>query len=138
MRSGVRSYIGAAVHVAIDRNPGLLSSAQRLYLDHAATTPVLPEARAAMAAALEVWANPSSPHADGRRARAALEQARRGIADALGWRHDVILTSGASEAIHIVASRAKIVGASSARPSMRRESRLWVRLPRCCRSMAMD
>ncbi len=108
MRSGVRSYIGAAVHVAIDRNPGLLSSAQRLYLDHAATTPVLPEARAAMAAALEVWANPSSPHADGRRARAALEQARRGIADALGWRHDVILTSGASEAIHIVASRARI------------------------------
>src|SRR6476469_6867038 len=85
-----------------------LNRPDRVYLDHAATTPVLPEARAAMAAALEVWANPSSPHADGRRARAALEQARRGIADALGWRHDVILTSGASEAIHIVASRARI------------------------------
>ena len=82
-------------------------TSDRLYLDHAATTPVLPQARAAMARALEVWANPSSPHADGRRARATLDQARREIADALGWRHDVILTSGASEAIQIVAARAK-------------------------------
>ena len=80
----------------------------RLYLDHAATTPVLPEAQAAMARALETWANPSSPHADGRRERAALEDARRTIAEALGWRHDVIFTSGASEAIQIVAERAKV------------------------------
>ncbi|HEX5259085.1 MAG TPA: aminotransferase class V-fold PLP-dependent enzyme [Sphingomicrobium sp.] len=79
----------------------------RLYLDHAATTPVLPQAREAMARALEAWANPSSPHGDGRKARAALEEARRAIAEALGWRHDVILTSGASEAIQIVAARAK-------------------------------
>jgi cysteine desulfurase len=84
-----------------------LSASERLYLDHAATTPVLPEARAAMAAALEAWANPSSPHADGRKARATLEEARKAIADALGWRHDVILTSGASEAIQIVTARAK-------------------------------
>ena len=84
-----------------------MSGPERLYLDHAATTPVLPEARVAMAAALEAWANPSSPHADGRKARAALEEARNTIADALGWRHDVILTSGASEAIQIVAARAK-------------------------------
>src|SRR4051812_42777577 len=107
VRSGVASYIGAAVHVAIGRNPRLLSAPDRLYLDHAATTPVLPQARAAMAGALETWANPSSPHADGRKARAALEEARKGIADALGWRHDVILTSGASEAIQIVAARGK-------------------------------
>lgn len=80
----------------------------RLYLDHAATTPVLPGAREAMGRALEAWANPSSPHADGRRSRAALEESRRGIADALGWRHDVILTSGASEAIQIVAARARM------------------------------
>jgi len=84
-----------------------LSVSERLYLDHAATTTVLPEARAAVARALEIWANPSSPHADGRKARAALEAARRAIADALGWRHDVILTSGASEAIQIAASSAK-------------------------------
>lgn len=82
----------------------------RLYLDHAATTPVLPEARAAMAEALAQWANPSSPHADGRAARAALERARADVADALGWRHDVILTSGATEAISIVASRASLPG----------------------------
>ena len=80
---------------------------ERVYLDHAATTPVLPEAREAMARALESWANPSSPHADGRRERGALEKSRRTIADMLEWRHDVILTSGASEAIQIVASRAK-------------------------------
>lgn len=88
----------------------------RLYLDHAATTPVLPAARAAVAEALERWANPSSPHADGRAARAALEQARREIAEALNWRHDVILTSGASEAIAIVAARVaaqrRLVGAT--------------------------
>ena len=82
-------------------------ASDRLYLDHAATTPVLAEARAAMADALGAWANPSSPHADGRAARAALEAARAQIAGALDWRHDVILTSGASEAIAIVAARAK-------------------------------
>jgi cysteine desulfurase len=78
--------------------------ADRLYLDHAAITPVLPEARDAIARALERPGNPSSPHADGREARARLEQARRTIADALGWRHDVIFTSGGSEAIQIAAS----------------------------------
>ena len=80
----------------------------RVYLDHAATTFVLPEARSAMAAAFEAWANPSSPHADGRAARAALEAARATIAELLGWRHDVIFTSGASEAIAIGAARAKV------------------------------
>jgi cysteine desulfurase len=85
-----------------------LNASERLYLDHAATTPVLAAAQAAMARALADWANPSSPHADGRRARAALEEARKAIAEALGWRHDVILTSGASEAIQIVAARAKV------------------------------
>ena len=85
-------------------------SPTRLYLDHAATTPVLPEAQAAMSDALARWANPSSPHADGRAARAALEEARGRIAEALGWRHDVILTSGASEAIAIAAARARVPG----------------------------
>lgn len=106
VRSGLGFYIGAPDDVAIGRNPRLLSVASRLYLDHAATTPVLPEARAAVAHALEHWANPSSPHANGRAARAALEAARRTIAEALGWRNDVILTSGASEAVQIAAERA--------------------------------
>jgi cysteine desulfurase len=87
-----------------------LSESRRVYLDHAATTPVLPEARAAVARAFEKWANPSSPHADGRAARAMLEEARSTIAEMLGWRHDVIFTSGASEAIEIVAKRARVPG----------------------------
>ena len=82
----------------------------RIYLDHAATTPVLPEAREAMARALDLWANPTSPHGEGRAARAALEEARQTIAEALGWRHDVIFTSGASEAVAIAAKRAKAPG----------------------------
>lgn len=106
VRSDVASYIGAGVQVAIGRKAAVLSGAERLYLDHAATTPILAQARSAVAAAMEGWANPSSPHADGRRARAAFEAARRSIAKSLDWRHDVILTSGASEAIQIVAARA--------------------------------
>jgi cysteine desulfurase len=94
--------------VAIGRNPAVLSKPERLYLDHAATTPILPEARTAVASAMQAWANPSSPHADGRRARAALEEARRTIASELAWRHDVVITSGGSEAIQIAAGRAKV------------------------------
>ncbi len=113
---GSGSYIGARVHVAIGRNPAILSEAARLYLDHAATTPVLAQARAAMAAAFDVWANPSSPHAEGRKARAVLEEAREGIKGALGWRHDVIFTSGASEAVaiasHRTAMKRRLVGAT--------------------------
>jgi len=82
----------------------------RIYLDHAATTPVLAEARAAMAAGLESWANPSSPHADGRAARAALEAARTRIAEALGWDGEIILTSGASEAIALAMQASKTDG----------------------------
>lgn len=110
VRRGSASYIGAAVHVAIGRNPRLLTSPDRLYLDHAATTPVLPEARAAMARGLDAWANPNSPHADGRAANALLEEARKAIAHSLGWRHDVIFTSGASEAVEIVAARVRVSG----------------------------
>lgn len=82
----------------------------RIYLDHAATTSVLPEARAALERGLECWANPSSPHADGRAARALLEEARSTIAEVLGWSHDLIFTSGASEAVEIAAARARIRG----------------------------
>jgi cysteine desulfurase len=79
----------------------LMSASPRIYLDHAATTPVVQAARAAMAGALERWANPSSPHNEGRAARAALEDARGRIASALGWDGEIIFTSGASEAIAI-------------------------------------
>lgn len=107
VRSSAPSYIGAAIDVAIGRDPALLNRPERLYLDHAATSLMLPEACAAVAEAMAAWANPSSPHADGRRARAAFERARRSVADHLQWRHDVIFTSGASEAIQIAAARAR-------------------------------
>jgi cysteine desulfurase len=80
----------------------------RIFLDHAATTPVLPEARVAMQRGFDAWANPSSPHEEGRKARALLEEARATLADVLGWRHDVIFTSGASEAVEIAAARTRV------------------------------
>ncbi|UIP08227.1 aminotransferase class V-fold PLP-dependent enzyme [Erythrobacter sp. SDW2] len=55
-----------------------------------------------------IWANPSSPHAEGRKARAALEDARERMKRALGWDGEVIFTSGASEALWIALNRAKV------------------------------
>lgn len=78
-----------------------MTERRRIYLDHAATTPILPAAKAAMTEAMERWANPSSPHAEGRAARAALEDARDRIKKALGWTGELIFTSGATEAIQI-------------------------------------
>lgn len=72
---------------------------ERLYLDHAATTPVLAAARDSVREAFASWANPSSPHAEGRAARAALEDARERIKVALGWEYELVFTSGASEAL---------------------------------------
>ncbi|MCW1427899.1 cysteine desulfurase family protein [Novosphingobium sp. JCM 18896] len=82
-------------------------TADRLYLDHAATTPLLPAAREAMLAGFAQWANPSSPHREGRAARAALEDARARLAEALGWRGEVIFTSGASEALTLALTRCR-------------------------------
>jgi len=82
----------------------------RIYLDHAATTPMLPEARAAMAEAFARWANPSSPHAEGRAAKTALEEARAAIKTALEWPYELIFTSGATEAAALALSGAKIGG----------------------------
>ena len=76
-----------------------------LYLDHAATTPLLPSARDAMLHGFAIWANPSSPHAPGRKARAALEEARSRIGAALGWKGEIVFTSGASEALSLAISR---------------------------------
>lgn len=55
----------------------------------------------------QIWANPSSPHAEGRKARAALEDARERVKRALGWEGELIFTSGASEALWIALNRAK-------------------------------
>ena len=54
-----------------------------------------------------LWANPSSPHAEGRKARSLLEDARERIKAALGWEGELIFTSGASEALEIGLGRSK-------------------------------
>ena len=54
-----------------------------------------------------LWANPSSPHAEGRKARALLEEARERIKAALGWEGELIFTSGASEAAALALGRAR-------------------------------
>ncbi|MDT0341242.1 cysteine desulfurase family protein [Streptomyces litchfieldiae] len=69
------------------------------YLDHAATTPMLPEAVAAMTAQLTATGNASALHHSGRRARRAVEEGRERLAAALGARpSEVVFTSGGTEA----------------------------------------
>jgi cysteine desulfurase len=71
----------------------------RVYLDWNATTPLRPEAREAMAAAWDLSGNPSSVHAEGRRARRLVEEARAAVAAAVGAQpRNVVFTSGGTEA----------------------------------------
>jgi cysteine desulfurase len=71
----------------------------RVYLDWNATTPLRREAREAMAAAWDISGNPSSVHAEGRQARRLVEEARGGVAGAIGAsQRNVIFTSGGTEA----------------------------------------
>jgi cysteine desulfurase len=71
----------------------------RIYLDWNATTPLRPEARAAMTAAMDVVGNPSSVHAEGRQARRLMEDARETVARAVGAvPRNVVFTSGGTEA----------------------------------------
>jgi cysteine desulfurase len=74
------------------------SSGGSFYLDHAATTPMVPEAVEAMAARLGDVGNPSSLHASGRAARRLVEEARETLAAALGARpSEVLFTGGGTE-----------------------------------------
>ncbi|TGQ48007.1 MULTISPECIES: cysteine desulfurase family protein [unclassified Mesorhizobium] len=71
----------------------------RAYLDYNASAPLLAAARAAMVAALDVGANPSSVHAEGRAARRLIEEARRDMAALVNSKPEhVVFTSGATEA----------------------------------------
>ncbi len=70
-----------------------------VYLDHAATTPMLPEAIDAMTVEFARVGNPSSLHASGRRARRVVEESREIIAETMGARpSEVVFTSGGTEA----------------------------------------
>lgn len=75
----------------------------RTYLDHNATSPLRPEAREAMMAALDVAGNASSVHAEGRRARALVEAAREQVAATAGAKpREIVFTSGGTEANNAV------------------------------------
>src|SRR5437016_4946706 len=80
-----------------DRKRGHLLS--MIYLDNNASTPLDPEVREAMAAALDLYGNPSSVHSAGRGARRAIEEAREKVALLVGARPDeIFFTSGGTEA----------------------------------------
>ncbi len=77
----------------------------RIYLDHNATSPLRPEARAAMTAALADTGNASSIHAEGRAARARIEAAREAVAGLVGAEPAAVtFTSGATEAVALALS----------------------------------
>ena len=70
----------------------------RTYLDHNATAPLRPEAREAVVAALDVTGNASSVHAEGRRARVLIDEAREAVAALVNAEPgEVVFTSGATE-----------------------------------------
>lgn len=85
----------------------------RVYLDHNATAPLRPEARAAMIDAMEIAGNPSSVHAEGRAAKAVIERARGQVAAALGADGaDIIFTSGATEAAALACAGRGLYGSA--------------------------
>jgi cysteine desulfurase len=92
----------------------------RIYLDHNATTPLHPAARAAMLEALEAFGNPSSLHAEGRRARDAVEQARDQVACLVGGtREEIVFTSGGTEANNLALRLgARVVTSAVEHPSV--------------------
>ena len=77
---------------------------KNIYLDHNATSPLLPEAQTAMSDAAEKsFGNPSSPHWAGREAKILLEEARVSLAKSLGAEpREIIFTSGGSESNNAV------------------------------------
>ncbi|GAA1923946.1 cysteine desulfurase family protein [Nocardioides lentus] len=85
--------------VPVDRTVGTAAEPRTVYLDHAATTPMVPAAVEAMTGLLGSVGNPSSLHASGRRARRVVEESREQVAAAVGCRPgDVVFTSGGTEA----------------------------------------
>jgi len=86
--------------------------AMPIYLDHAATTPLRPEALAAMTPWLvEGFGNPSSAHSFGRQARAGLDEAHERISMAIGARpREIVLTSGGTEANNLAIKGAAWAG----------------------------
>ncbi len=86
-------------------------SVPRLYLDHNATTPLAAAAAEAMRAAMLLPGNPASLHAEGRAARAVIEDARRCVAASLGGKaENLVFTSGGTEAAATLLTPDWIIG----------------------------
>lgn len=98
----------------------------RVYLDWNATAPLCAEARAAMLSAMETLGNPSSVHAEGRAAKALVEKARAQVAAAVGCTHsEVVFTSGATEAAHVLAG---LAGSYEVRVDPTAHDALWAQM----------
>ena len=91
-----------------------------IYFDHAATAPLHPKAKEAMAEAMEVLGNPSSLHTAGSRAKRLLEQSRATVAEALGCEPaEILFTSGGTEANALALhGRRKILASPMEHPSV--------------------
>ena len=101
---------------------------KRVYLDHAATSPLRPRAKAAVIEALEQFGNPSSVHTEGRAARAVVEQARTVIRRAIGApvAGELVFTSGATEANATIAAAARgtVLASAIEHPSVLAQARV--------------
>ena len=75
----------------------------RVYIDNAASTPILPTAKKAMIDAMELFGNPSSIHNEGRKAKSIIEDARNEVAKLIGAKNsEIIFTSGGTESNNMV------------------------------------
>ena len=92
---------------------------ERVYLDHASTSPLRPEARAALVEQLDRAGDPARIHAEGLAARVAVEEARHQVAELIGARpREVVLTGGATEAIAAACWGAAARGAHQVVPAV--------------------
>ncbi len=92
---------------------------ERVYLDHASTSPLRPEARAALVEQLDRAGDPGRIHAEGLTARVAVEEARHQVAELIGARpREVVFTSGATEAIAAACWGAAARGAHQVVPAV--------------------
>jgi len=101
-----------------------VSVADRIYLDHAATTPLHPAVLEAMLPYLtDHYGNPSSLHASGRRARQAIDEARERVAAFIGARpREIVFTGGGSEADNL-ALKGVALGGQRRRSAHRHQQR---------------
>jgi len=92
---------------------------ERVYLDHASTSPLRPEARAALVEQLDRAGDPARIHAEGLAARVAVEEARQQVAGLIGARpREVVFTGGATEAIAAACWGAAARGAHQVVPAV--------------------